>query len=544
MCGFFIDITTNQKQVIPKYEEIENLNKRGPDKKQVVKSDNWFGEFYRLAIVSKIGIGEQPVRFRNNRFLFFNGEIYNWKSLIPNNKSFHSDTDLLAYLISTDGIEATINKLDGMYSIAVYDEDTKKLQIARDFPGIKPLYYSISNERVLVSSDIGIIKKLLNVDLNYNLVPELFAFRSILAPNTLYNNIYQCKPGEVITFKPNAKNIFIKVTQKLHKLEDRFDFKTTSSEHLNQKLHNSIILQSKSIYEPSTLLSSGIDSGLIANSLLKEYGKVNAFSVYFDNKNFSEKMEIQKDWFDKNIKINFFLDDDKSTTSELIQNYTLFKGGPVTVGNEISLVKLFEVIKSNTSVVLSGEGADELFLGYDRVVKNLKEWTEAKMPASFIVKTFLKNYYYIPVQDISSIELLSDKFEIIEKTLTKILMEFGWQKMYQYFFLIYHIPSLLDRLDKTSMFRSVEARVPFLSQSLLKYAITHDLGNPLIESECGIIGKRLLREIASNEMDREFAFRNKIGFPHPLFSGESSSFKEAGNNGWIYDQYNFFTSIA
>ena len=395
----------------------------------------------------------------------------------------------------------------------------------------------------MVSSDLNTIVDELSADLNSENLSELLAFRHVLAPNTIYKGIYQCNPGSMVTFKLNENLHFSQAKAQIYILEDQFSFEKATKMELREELERSIILQSKSIHEPSTLLSSGIDSGLIALTLLQEYKELDAFSVFFNNAAYSERRDIESDWLGKNIHVNFFLDDHNTIDSSLIENYVRFKGGPIMIGNEISLVQLFELIKNKTSVVLSGEGADELFLGYDRAVMNLKEWSESGMKAHEMINKFLLKYYYIPFEDIEKVSILTETFEVIEHNLLRIHVEFGWQKMYQYFFLTYHIPALLDRLDKTSMFRSVEARVPFLSQGVLKYALGHELGDPLVEGSRGIIGKGLLRQVAVDVGGAEFGLRSKIGFPHPIFSGPSPSSLVNGKNGWIYDQLNYFKGM-
>ena len=292
-----------------------HLERRGPDSTNIVSGDNWIGEFYRLAIVSEVGIGEQPIRFDSDNFLFFNGEIYNWRSLTPAGQNFNSDSEMLAFLISRDGLAKTITKLEGMYAIAVYNEVSRTLEIARDFPGIKPLYYHNSGERVMVSSDLNTIVDELSADLNSENLSELLAFRHVLAPNTIYKGIYQCNPGSMVTFKLNENLHFSQAKAQIYILEDQFSFEKATKMELREELERSIILQSKSIHEPSTLLSSGIDSGLIALTLLQEYKELDAFSVFFNNAAYSERRDIESDWLGKNIHVNFFLDDHNTIDS-------------------------------------------------------------------------------------------------------------------------------------------------------------------------------------------------------------------------------------
>tara|TARA_B100000886_G_scaffold157336_1_gene107217 strand:- start:1207 stop:1596 length:390 start_codon:yes stop_codon:yes gene_type:complete len=126
--------------------------------------------------------------------------------------------------------------------------------------------------------------------------------------------------------------------------------------------------------------------------------------------------------------------------------------------------------------------------------------------------------------------------------LFKVYKIYGWQKTYQYFFLKYHILSLLDRLDKTSMFNSVEARVPFLSQKVIRYAIKTNLIKPVNIVKNKLTGKLHLRKLAKYKIGYKFAYRPKIGFPHPVYSGLSKTFPNYKNS-WLFDQYMNFTKI-
>jgi len=543
MCGFYLEISEDRQYPISSYMGSNmHLHRRGPDSKKVIDGENWRGEFYRLAIVSEVGIGEQPIKINDEKYLFFNGEIYNWKALIPQGMEINSDSECLAYLIHKNGFESAIKSLQGMYAIALFDTETRNLKIARDFPGIKPLYYYNNTKKIIVSSDVTSISSKLDLGFDQSRMSEYLAFRSVLSPQTIYKGVKQCPPGTIVSFRLDKGNSYNETKNSFFNIKDKFANLKVSHEDLHDVLKDSIILQSKSIHDPSTLLSSGIDSGLIAKFLLDECEELKAFSIFFNDPRFSERSDIENDWANKNIDINFILDESSDNDEDLIYDYMKFKGSPITIGNEVSLLKLFSVVKKSTPVILSGEGADELFLGYDRIVKHLHDWNHEGLQASELIDKFLAKYFYISPEQINSKFELSEIFDTIKSSMMSVYKEFGWEKTFQYFFLKYHIPSLLDRLDKTSMYRSVEARVPFLNQTVVEFALGHELGNPLINSNQRYIGKKILREVAINLMGENFGLRSKIGFPHPVYSGASKQNQQYGKNGWISDQLDIFTS--
>lgn len=543
MCGFVFRYTSAGQAGYGTGAEnklANELHRRGPDTRNVVSGRGWQAEFFRLAIVSEVGVGEQPIRIDEHRWLFFNGEIYNWRELAPKDTSYESDSEVLGRLLSESSTADVLPRLDGMFAILIVNDQTGEVEISRDFPGIKPLYYGWLNNGLVISSDVNQIARELNATINHDCLWQNAAFRRVLAPETIYNNVYQCEPGTLVVFNLNDAR---HRSQKTHHFFDPIAcmaMHPATTEDLDSILSQSIISQSKSIHKPSTLLSSGIDSGLIAHVLRKQVSNLSAYSIYFSDEQFSERRDMELDWASFDINLNFILDSEDISDQSLVSDYTAFKGSPVTVGNEVSLLKLFSVVKRDTSVILSGEGADELFLGYDRTVKYFEEISQLKDVPQAMNK-FLSNYFYISPQDLGCEELAEPVVSRIADELVRVYLEYGARKAFQYFFMRYHIPALLDRLDKTSMFNSVEARVPFLSQSVVRFALAHDLGDPLFWFEDnGFIGKLPLRSVAARYGSRTFAFRKKIGFPHPVYSGYHPSKPKLGSNGWIQEQIDRF----
>ena len=542
MCGFYLYYGPHKNKKHKFNFKIPNLVRRGPDQFTKGKLGDFFFQFYRLAMVSKKKFGIQPIDIDKYRTLFFNGEIYNYKQLNEWGPKINSDTELLSLYIAKYGLAKTLQNIDGMYAIVILNKMKKNIKLIRDFPGIKPLYYSTYKNQIIISSDIMSVVKDLKTKINKKYIPENFFFRSVIPPNTIWENIYQVEQGCILSIDyKNTKKLKIK-KRKFLNLEKEFENNKFKIKELDKILKNSVLTHSSSIYDPSTLLSSGIDSGLIAYYTNEHFGKLVSYSAFFRNKNFSEKSEILKDWKNKKINYNFILDKKSISEKNLLNKYIHFKGSPITIGNEISLIKVFRKVKKKTSLILSGEGADELFLGYDRIAyffRNISKIGKFKDKEKIKqIEKFLLNYCYFCINQ-NQINKIIKKLKM---ELFKVYKIYGWQKAYQYFFLKYHILSLLDRLDKTSMFNSVEARVPFLSQKVIRYAIKTNLIKPVNIVKNKLIGKLHLRKLAKNKIGYKFAYRPKIGFPHPVYSGFSKTFPNYKNS-WLFDQYMNFTKI-
>ena len=223
----------------------------------------------------------------------------------------------------------------------------------------------------------------------------------------------------------------------------------------------------------------------------------------------SEKKVIENDWLVRGVRLNFVEDTITSTRDQTIIDYEAFKGGPITVGNESTLLQLFKEIRKVSPVVLWWEGADELFFGYDRAVNSLLNQFHDGEHREKIAERFVNNYLYEIdfKQTLSS--FVADLTQKMISELTAVLNNHGPLKGYQFFFLKYHIGALLDRLDRCSMFQSVEARVPFLSKNLIRYALKTNFADPRVYVDGRMMGKAMLREFLLKRTNPEMAFRGK-----------------------------------
>ena len=212
MCGFLAEYCFDNQTLSGTKDFTQLLmqsKNRGPDSTAVTREEGFQLGFNRLSILDLSVNGNQPKKSPSARYhVVFNGEIYNYKDLAAKyqlkNLGSSSDTEVLVHLFDRLGIEQTIKNINGMFAIAVVDTKTNTFYITRDFAGIKPLFYGISDHGVVAASQFDQVFKHEwfrgNLKLRKDIVKEYFGFGYMQAPNTIYQHIFQVTPGELIRF--------------------------------------------------------------------------------------------------------------------------------------------------------------------------------------------------------------------------------------------------------------------------------------------------------------------------------------------------------
>ena len=214
MCGFLGEVSFNNNlSDLKKFKSLLHLSiHRGPDDTQILEYKNIRLGFNRLAILDLTDKGSQPKQSPTKRYqVVFNGEIYNYKQLAKlhriNNLDSTSDTEVLVHLFDKIGVDKTVRQLNGMFAIMVLDTTEDITYLIRDFAGIKPLFYGLSNNSLVAASQFNQIYR--HPDFSNNLVlrPDVvkayFGLGYMLAPDTIYKSINQVKQGEYLKFKNN-----------------------------------------------------------------------------------------------------------------------------------------------------------------------------------------------------------------------------------------------------------------------------------------------------------------------------------------------------
>ncbi len=552
----------------------DKIRYRGPDGEGIFCDKISLGHV-RLKIIDLSEKAKQPMCNENgDLWIVFNGEIYNFQELREElKKKWHkfkskSDTEVILHAYEEWG-EDCVQKFNGMWAFCIYDKKRQIFFLSRDRLGKKPLYYCCNNGRFIFSSEIkAILQHDIKKELNKEAVSSFLSYRYVLGEETFFKNIRKLVPAHNLIY--NLK------TKKIHKIEEYWDLpqeeikisKEKAGEEVEDLLVKSIAYRKISDVPLGVILSGGLDSSLIAAILAKieqkEGKQINTFTVKFPEKGFDES-EFAKIVADKYKTKYFEVQVDTSNFLEIMKEYTKYKDEPIGVPNEIALYLLAKKIKKNVTVVLSGEGADELFEGYGRIFTSARDYKIIEklknMPNGLgIYKTkfsslykkygkffeselehFLFMYKWWTDKEKNLIllpEAKQDLSGIFQKYFSRI--DVDYEKKISYIFLKLHLPGLLNRLDNPSMANAVEARTPFLDYPLAKmvfslpceyktkWRINEKAKNSLNKncdelSEKENIPKYILKKVAEKYLPKKIITRDKQGFPLPLnkwFKGE------------------------
>jgi len=543
MCG--INGIMSIKEIDSIESRIKKMNHllahRGPDAEGILLINNCiaFGH-RRLSIIDTHSRANQPMISNSGRWVIvFNGEIYNYKDLkkhLSYDFKTNSDTEVILAYIENYGIESFIDKCNGMFAIALYDQITGMLYLIRDRLGVKPLYYTIENDHFIFSSEIkGILGSgLVTPKFNEDAIDEYLGNRYVRAPYTFFKNIFQVEPGSIIAIDKDlrmSKSIYWDLPSEFN-YDNSFD-ETTIAEEFKDELIKAIERRLISDVPLGTYLSGGVDSSLITaitTLLLKD--KINTYTVGFAELNEFDYAQIVADQYNTNHhRITMSLDDYFDLMDEIIY----FKDAPLGVPNEVPLAFMSRILKEKITVVLSGEGADELLGGYGRIFRAPFDFLHNTKKEKDFYDYFIRKYEYVPRE-------LRDKYLQTDKCLRSTFDDIIREQFSNYrneenvfrFFHKYHVKGLLQRVDTTTMLAGVEARVPFLDYKLVEFSyqkIPYDLKLKWKNdeaykkamhlssdefSEILDIPKYLLKKIAYEYLPREVIERKKMGFPVPL----------------------------
>lgn len=412
MCGFvgFIDkdLIPNKEITLKKMSSL--IAHRGPDDYGVFKNSDTgiYMGFRRLSIIELSEAGHQPMHSRDQRYvLCFNGEIYNHKSLrFDLEKKFgkitwrgNSDTEVLLACIERFGLNKTLEKLVGMFAIALLDQKKKKIYLARDRFGEKPLYYGNVNKSFVFASELISIKHFdnfnnklsqdaINLFLNYSYVPS---------PLSIYENIFKVDAGEVVEINTSNCSIVSRekywdAREKIETARDNIveDF-SDALDLIEASLRESLALQMIADVPLGAFLSGGIDSSLIT-ALMQDMSmqSIKTFTVGFEDKDYDESV------FAADVADHLGTDHTEIIVSErealeVIPELASYYSEPFADSSQIPTFLVSKVARSKVTVALSGDGGDELFGGYNRYLWGEKIWSKVKF-LPFTIRKLLGNF--------------------------------------------------------------------------------------------------------------------------------------------------------
>lgn len=544
MCGiagiFSFDDKEIGLQFLQQINEI--LHHRGPDHQAIYNEDKIALTYQRLSIQDLSEKGYQP--WQNDNFvLVYNGEIYNFKELREQLKLEHniefssgSDTEVLFQLLVTKGISNTLTEIQGMYAFAFYDKTKRLLYLVRDRLGIKPLFYQIHKNHLYFASESKALSLILPQIIQDAQIPN-FINGNIEKDRkeTGFVNIHQIEPGTVLTIQADGQmNKSIYYENRALVSEAKFKANGLKSERrliaeLSDHLEASIQKMLLSDAPIGVFLSGGLDSALITALALKQKKDIQLFSVDVVGNSEIQKAESLTKSFGKELNKIIF------NPQDFIENWvetTYYYDAPIIVHpNSVPFQLLAAQAHANIKVILTGEGADELFLGYVPMVQSAYKplfQYPFKVFQSFLSRNPIKNRNR---ENKSQIIDYCKEFGFVENTRKKLLLAESIH------YLDYHLLSLLVRNDRMGMMHNIEARFPFLDEAIvnfctnlpLKYKIRNS-AKFYNRSHPFLIDKYLLRKVALKHLPRGFAMVPKIGFPvyAPFQTKTTASFFQNG----------------
>ena len=374
MCGIcgVLKFDNSQFNDVKLTKLMNSIANRGNDSKGIYKEKNIFLGHHRLSIIDTSDKSNQPMKI-NDLVIIFNGVIYNYKNirknLITKGHVFNSsgDTEVIIRSYIEYGSKC-VNYLDGVFSFAIYDTKKNNLFIARDRIGIKPLYYSLNQNELRFSSSMnGLINKDENIQLNPIALQYQFTLHSVVpAPHTIISGIQKLEPGHTLKIKQSGESYLNKYFD-INEVEIKEKKEQEIIEHSTYLLKKAVEKRINIADVPvGILLSGGLDSSLITALAKMFKDKLDTYSIGFNTVNeeigneFYYSDLVAKDFKTSHIKYN--IDDD-----ELFNNLDLVISNmsePMFSQDSSAFFLLSNRVSNNNKVVLSGQGADEVFGGY------------------------------------------------------------------------------------------------------------------------------------------------------------------------------------
>ncbi len=552
MCGFLGEYSYSKNLLESEdFKTLLALSKhRGPDATDVTRGENYQLGFNRLAILDLSAKGNQPKTSASGRYqMVFNGEIYNYKELQAafqlENLQSTSDTEVLLHLIERLGVVETLPLLNGMFAIAVIDRQTNNLYLTRDFAGVKPLFYGLSKKGVVFASQFDQIFKhdwfKGQLKLRPEIVREYFAFGYMQAPNTVFQTIFQVNPGECLQINSKGAQHKTIIT---HFTKDTGLQSSCDTALLKKKIKNSVKLQINSDRSLASFLSGGIDSTLITSYAKKYKENLEGFTMELTDKKLNES-EYAKGYADHlNLKHHVVKVDNKELITVIEEHFKSFSE-PFGDYSSIPTYMVTKKAKSYHTVMLSGDGGDELFWGYPRMYDLLKKawwfklplWTRKTLvrvtnklgltdtyaPFSKSLGEFwLNKHIKLPenlLNDVFSVYFSKEMVSLyqIDKSYSKKQLQhfLRWNEFYG------HLQRVLIKVDRTSMKNSLEVRVPFLDKKVIDAA--WKIHYP-IDTLSQL--KLPLKNLVQQEIPKDMMMQEKKGFSVPIENWFSNELKE------------------
>lgn len=503
----------------------------------------------RLSILDLSELGHQPMHSKDKRVsVVFNGEIYNFNEIKEELRDYpfcsSCDTEVIIAAYLKWGISC-IDRFNGMFAIALYDRETQELYLVRDRIGKKPLYYCLNEENLIFASELkpimvcpGVGKKI-----RTEIISRYLYHQYINAPDTIFENIYKLEPGMILRFHAGKTNTWkywdVKKVYHEQRKAEVTDYAQAKDE-LKKLLNRSVKMRMIADVPLGTFLSGGYDSSMITAIAQSQSGQpVKTYSIGFNEEKYNEA-KYAKD-VARHLGTNHTeMYIDEKEMFDLIDSIAKYYDEPFADSSQIPTMLVSALARRDVTVVLSGDGGDEFFCGYNvyemvgqaQKLDILGELTYCvcnlpgikkvdalrKMP--FKVRVIASNRNRETKTQFGSGSYLEISYNMVNGDKQSILyqvesgyQEKNWQERRMLLDMNTYLPGdILCKVDRASMKYSLEARCPILDKDVMEYSyklphsFKYDRG----------IKKRILKDIAYDYIPKKLLDRPKVGFGVPL----------------------------
>jgi asparagine synthase (glutamine-hydrolysing) len=540
------------------------LAHRGPDEAGMYVDDRAALGHRRLSIVD-LASGKQPLANENGTiWISFNGEIYNHADLrvrlegTGHSYRTKSDTETIVHAYEQWG-DACVHHLRGMFAFAIWDGNKRRLLLARDRLGIKPLYWAHSGDRLIFASEIKAIlaSGLVEAEADEGALPELLSTRSLAGSGTLFKGIYKLLPGYVLTFDDGliATRQYWDVPVGRDAAAPPRD-RAADVRRFRELLEESIRLRLMSDVPLGVFLSGGIDSSAIAALMARMIDRpLQTFSVAFKDRAYNE-LE-----YARTVSRAIGADAHEIVISDrdffgALPRLVWHEDEPIAHPSSVPLYFVSRLARERVTVVLTGEGSDELLAGYGKYPRTMLNWRAGAIYSRVVPRTlragiaaaagrlpgrlakyarrsflgvdhaedltFYDTFAGIPLagqRDLLAPQLapLADSLHAYAPSMAHFDAAAGYPGAGLLDRMLYadmktYLVELLMKQDQMSMAASIESRVPFLDHHLVEFAAALPPDRKL----SGFATKKILRESIRDVLPREILERPKMGFPVPF----------------------------
>lgn len=550
MCRIIGQINSNTDSVDVEYfKRLTKLSKAGgPDNTSFFIQEHLVFGFNRLSIIDLTSNGNQPIITPTGRYVvMMNGEIYNFKTLISQyeleNLRSSSDTEVVCHLIDKLGIEKSISVLNGMFAISCWDIKEEILWLSRDFAGIKPLYYSLTDKGLIFASQYDQVFKhnWFKVHTwNISGLESYFRLGYMRSPGTIVEDIYSVEPGQTIRYNKNTNTVVKKYFQRY--FENSVVTKYVETEKLTvERIENAfktvIADQLVSDAPIGVFLSGGVDSALVASITAHLNPNIKTLTVGFEDSQLDESGYAKSYASELGIENENFIISNK-LADDLITKHNDNLTEPLADFSSLPMYFASSIASANFKVMLSGDGGDELFWGYPRYkyfskarflykipsesfrkkIANLFYESEAvnnfKLSSSTVGEANLKSSQLISHAQFQSLikgdgvtqDSIKNLFDFDSTSKLEILKYVQKNDFYGF------LQKVLIKVDRASMANSLEVRVPFLDKRILDIV-------EKINPKLGLKGndlKFISKQILNKYINPSIIQTGKMGFTPPL----------------------------